>query len=361
MPCTEAWLRFARLEIPPRRAVELLDVFGSPEAVLDASRTDLEQIGGLSPKTIDRILAGAPNDVIARDLAAMSRCGATILTIQDAQYPDILRQIADPPPVLFVRGKLQEQDRLAVAVVGSRNPTSYGLMVAEKMGRGLAECGFTVVSGLARGIDAAAHKGAISTGRTVAVLGCGVDVAYPAENRRLLESIAEKGAVISEAPMRVAPDAWRFPARNRIISGLSLGVVLCQARLGSGALITADFALEQGRDVFAVPGDVLDGRSRGCHMLIKQGAALVESHEDVLVALGVPVGELKPKQSSPPMQLSLDESRLLNLLALQQRHVDDLVAETEMSAAQVNALLLVMELRGLVKRLPGGTFIRVAY
>jgi len=361
MSSTEAWLRFARLEIPARRALALLEAFGSPEAVLQAGRSDLEDVPGLALKTIERILEGVPDSDVRKDAQAMERCGASMLTILDPAYPPLLRQIADPPPVLFVRGSFKDADRFSVAVVGSRNASHYGMMVAERISQRLAEFGFTVVSGLARGVDAAAHKGALKAGRTIAVLGCGVDIAYPPEHRRLMDAAAEHGAVVSEAPMRAQPDAWRFPARNRIISGLSLGVVICQSPLNSGAMITADFAAEQGREVFAVPGDVLDPRNSGCHSLIRQGAVLVEKAEDVLATLGVPVDQAEVQKPPVSPQLTLDESRLLELLSLQQRHIDELIAETQMPAAQVNSVLLMLEMKGLVKRLPGGSFIRAVY
>ncbi|MGQ9698842.1 MAG: DNA-processing protein DprA, partial [Armatimonadota bacterium] len=316
MSSTEAWLRFARLEIPARRGLTLLEAFGSPEAVLEAKRSDLGEVPGLAARTIDRILEGVPDADVEKDIQAMERCGASLLTISDPDYPNLLRRIPDPPPVLFVRGALQEADRFSVAVVGSRNASHYGMLVAEKISQRLAEFGFTVISGLARGVDSAAHKGALRAGRTVAILGCGVDIAYPPEHRRLMEAIAERGAVVSEAPMRAQPDTWRFPARNRIISGLSLGVVICQSPVNSGAMITADFAVEQGREVFAVPGDVLDPRNGGCHALIRQGAALVERAEDVLAVLGVPVDKAEARQPAVSPQLTLDESRLLELLSL---------------------------------------------
>lgn len=358
----EAWVRFARLELPPKRALTLLEFFGGPEAVLQASRSELEDVPGLSSKTVDRILEGVPDEEVEKDLQAMQKCGAYVLSLDSPEYPSLLQKIPDPPPVIFVRGSLREADRFAVAIVGSRGASHYGQTVAEKIAGRMAEFGFAVVSGLARGVDAAAHRGAMKFGRTIAVLGCGVDVPYPPEHRRLLEAVVENGAVVSEAPMRCQPDAWRFPARNRIISGLSLGVVVCQAPLDSGALITADFAVEQGREVFAVPGDVLDPRNRGCHLLLKQGAALVECAEDVLAALGVPVDDTANVESKgPPPQLSLEESRILELLSLQQRHIDELISETQMPPGVVNAVLITLELRGLVKRLPGGSFIRAAY
>lgn len=276
----------------------------------------------------------------------------------DPRYPAALRTIADPPQMLYVRGALRDEDRSAVAVVGSRRASAYGAAVAEWLGRELARAGVTVVSGLARGIDGAAHRGALQAGgRTVAVLGCGPDVVYPPEHRRLMAQLIESGAAISEYPPGTPPLKHHFPRRNRLISGLSLGVVVVEGREDSGALITADCALEQGREVFAVPGPVLVPTSALPNRLLQQGAKLVTTVEDILEELRLPKSQPHAAASAIPLEgaEAAVYARLLDPL-----HVDILALRCGLPASEVGRVLLALELRGLVRALAGQRYVRAA-
>ncbi len=273
-------------------------------------------------------------------------------------YPPALRTIPDPPARLYVRGRLREEDRLAVAVVGARRASPYGVAVARRLASDLARCGVTVVSGLARGIDAAAHEGALEAGgRTVAVLGCGPDVVYPPEHARLMAKIIASGAVLSEHPPGTPPLRHHFPRRNRLISGLSLGVVVVEGRADSGALITADCALEQGREVFAVPGPVTSPTSALPHRLVQQGAKLVRGVEDILEELRLPVRVPPPGATS---QLAGAEEAVYARLTLDPQHLDAVALQCGLPVAEVSRALVALELRGLVRALPGLRYVRAA-
>lgn len=286
----EAWLRLAFVALPARRCRRLLARYGGPQEALQAAergRTDeLLQISGITPNVVERL-----QESVERDLApvwrAMQEHQIRLLLAEDDEYPPALRALGeDAPPYIFVRGTIQESDRQAVAIVGTRAASEYGRGLAERLGSDLARRGITVVSGLARGIDTHAHEGALQGGgRTFAVCGCGLDIAYPSTNRDLMSRITRAGAAFSEWAPTTHPESWHFPARNRIISGLSLGIVVLEAGERSGALITAEFAVEQGREVFAVPGNVHRPGSRGPHALIRQGATLVENVDDIIQAL----------------------------------------------------------------------------
>jgi DNA processing protein len=332
--------------------LRLLQSFGSPRAILDAGSQALECAGVRRDvaRAIGRFDAWGE---VERQLARLRQLGGRLVTWEDEAYPELLRQIADAPLFFFMRGDLDPVDAQAVAVVGSRSPTSYGRRMARLIGAGLAEQGATVVSGLARGIDAEAHWAALKAGgRTVAVLGCGVDVAYPAENRHLMMRIARCGAVISELPMGTQPDAENFPGRNRIISGMSLGTVVVEAAERSGSLITAQFAADQGRDVFAVPGPVGE-QSRGPHKLLRQGAALAESANDVM-------NEIAPHRIMRPVpvvvELSATDAAVVRCLANSVRHVDEIIRLSSLPTPVVLEALLSLELRGVVRQLPGKCF-----
>jgi DNA processing protein len=310
----------------------------------------------MNEATAARIL-NAP-DLIPEQWQRWQKANARLLTWRDENYPAPLREIEDFPPLLFVRGSLQERDRFAIAIVGTRKPTPYGRTVAEKLGRELARYGLTIVSGGARGIDTAAHTGALrANGRTIAVLGCGIDVAYPAESAALFQRIATQGAVISEYPPGIQPDQWRFPARNRLVSAMALGVLVVEAPYDSGALITASHALEQGKPVFAVPGNIDTGHSAGCHQLIKQGATLVDSVEDIVHALGI-APEPPPERAALPA-LTPVQQQVLQALSLTPKHVDALADELRLPVAQLNAELLLLEMHNLVRRQPGNAYVRV--
>ncbi|NIM04045.1 MAG: DNA-protecting protein DprA, partial [Armatimonadetes bacterium] len=383
-----AWLALSRAELPPRLAVELLEHFHGPTGIFSASPVEIASATHLSPTMLSRLLSQRPDDIGVRDQAALQAAGISIITIQDFDYPPLLRQIPDPPPLLYVRGRLQEEDNRAVAVVGSRRCSPYGRLVAHSLARELALRGITVVSGLAVGIDGAAHQGAIEAGgRTIGVMACGLDVPYPRQHDELKEQIIKQGAVISEVPLGTSPTPPRFPVRNRIISGLSLGTVVVEAPERSGALITARLAAEQGREVFAVPGNVNSFHARGCHQLIRDGANLAEKVEDILQELHLPLvaspdseigrdtagrpavtsvslssdagpaqqaASAEQAQPSPhPTGFPPEENRLLACLSLQQKYVDQIIRETSLPSSQVSAGLMMLELKGLVKRLPG--------
>jgi DNA processing protein len=353
----------------------LVQSFGSPDAVLHAPHDALTQVDGVGSSLAKAIRQGpGAEDLrsIDRELKALERLPIRVLTILDPDYPARLKTIHDPPPLLSVSGALSEADHHAVAIVGTRHATPAGRIVTEQLSRGLAAAGLTVVSGLARGIDGAAHRSALEAGgRTVAVLGCGIDRTYPPEHLSLRKKIEGQGAVLSELPLGAYPYAQHFPKRNRIISGLSLGLVVVEAALQSGSLITARLAAEQGREVFAVPGSVQSEQSRGTNGLIRQGAKLVEQAGDI-------IEELLP-QMEPAFRARLEESRaalthrvqsvmpvlddaesaLYRLLSPEPVHIDELIVKTGLPAAQVTSLLLALELRGAIRQLPGRSCIKV--
>jgi len=359
----EHWIRLANLQLPPRQACGLLDHFGDPRALFAASAGELEAASAglrLPARLLDPSFAPT-----ASQLGAAERLGMRAIGREDAEYPRPLREIPDAPPVLFVRGTLEETDRFAVAIVGTRHPTPYGRSVAGKLARDLAGAGLVVASGGAIGIDAAAHRACLEAGgRTVVVLGCGHDVEYPRENQPLFEQIVAtgRGAVVSEFPPGCQPEAWRFPQRNRIISGLSRGVVVVEAGRQSGALITATLAGEHGREVMAVPGNVDRPASKGTNALLKDGATLVEDAEDVLRTLGIltlrPPGVDAPERPRRP-DLTESQLRLLECLDLTPRHIDSVAAELGSEPAALSLDVTLLELAGVIRRLPGNTFIRV--
>jgi DNA processing protein len=342
----------------------LLERFGSAGAALTATRDQLRCVEGVGPKLLDK-LAGADRQAEAAAIIDLCRAkNIEILTESHAGFPRALREIHDPPGVLFVRGELRPADALAVGIVGTRHATQYGLRQAERLSGALARAGFTIISGLARGIDAAAHRGALAAGgRTIAVLATGVLDIYPPEHDRLAEEIVAGGALVSETPPGGQPLAGMFPQRNRLISGLSLGVIVVEAADRSGALITARHAMEQGREVFAVPGNVDSRTSRGCLRLIRDGARLVISPDDVLEELG-PLVEAAPRDDGReihhPAELLLNEveQQVLDAVGTQAAAIDQIIADTRLPAAQVLATISVLEMRRLIRRTSGTTVIR---
>lgn len=343
-----------------KKIKDLTDFFGSPKKAWEASKKEISQVTGLGDKGLEELIERKIKINLSEEASKLKAMGITFMTRADSQYPENLQKIYDPPPVIFLRGNLLPEDRLAVAVVGSRRPTQYGLVVAEKIAKDLAAVGITVVSGMARGIDSAAHKGALSGGgRTIAVLGCGPDIVYPRENHKLMKRIVNQGAIVSEFPPGTLPEPWHFPVRNRIISGLSLGTVVVEAAERSGALITADFALEQGRDVMAVPGNVVNMLSRGPHRLIKQGARLVEGAGDILDEIGM--DKIFPARGAGEegvMKMSKEEELLYNLLSLDPVSLDQLISRSGLLPQKVMAALMYLEIKGLTKQLPGKFYAR---
>jgi DNA processing protein len=340
-----------------RLFLNLLQHFGDPDKVLSASREELLQVEGVSGRLATNIETHRTPEEVEKDLTQARERGVRIITFSDVDYPQLLRHIHDPPPVLYVQGCVAS-DTPNIAIVGSRHATPYGREVTERLSADLARCGLTIVSGMAIGIDTAAHTGTISAGgRTIAVLGCGLDTIYPAENRKLFHRIAETGAVITEFSFATPPEAHNFPRRNRVISGLSLGTVIVEATQRSGSLITARLAAEQGREVFAVPGSVASFKSMGTHHLIKQGAKLVEHAQDVMEELNIaPQMSFAEVKDERPVDLTTDEKTILCELSPYPVHIDRLIRRLPLPPAQVSGLLLQLELKGLVTQSPGKFF-----
>lgn len=341
------------------RVWSLVRHFGSPRAAWEASVKELSGAPGVGDEGPEGLARRRSILDPGQEAAKLESLGIAFVCHTDPAYPERLFQIYDPPPLIFVRGGFTPADKLAVAVVGSRKPSPYGLAVAEKLAKDLAAIGVTVVSGMARGIDTAGHKGALAGGgRTVAVLGCGPDVVYPRENFRLMEKIMNNGAVISEFPPGTAPKPWHFPVRNRIISGLAQGTVVVEAAEKSGALITADFALEQGRDVMAVPGNVVNPLSRGPHRLIKQGARLVEGAGDIIDELGLENIFPLPEAGQAGLKMSGAEEALYRLLSLDPVSLDELISRSGLLPQKAMAALMYLEIKGLARQMPGRFYIR---
>jgi DNA processing protein len=347
----------------------LVTHFGSPKQVLTASVASLEQVPGISHRTAVAIARQRPSEEARREIDRCRQMGFHIISLADPRYPALLRHIPDPPPVLYCHGDL-DGGACHIAVVGSRRGTAYGLSNARRLSRELAANGISVVSGMARGIDTAAHTGALlGGGRTVAVLGSGLERIYPAENRKLFHRIAENGAVVSEFPLDAEPEARHFPQRNRIISGMSLGTVVVEAATRSGALITARLAAEQGREVFAVPGSIQAAMARGTHRLIKQGAVLVETAEDIVKEVAPQIGlqEIctqtvdKGKGGAvASFSLSGTERQIWEAIGPYPMHIDALSRLCGLDMPEVTAGLCQLELKGAVKQEPGKLFVRIS-
>jgi len=367
---TADWIRIAQAEIPPRKLRPLLEAYEyNPTELLRGPASRWAQIiPGFLDKQASRLEANARASV-DEALAALDRMGGWILSIDDSSYPSNLREIGDASPVLFVRGSLCADDRFSIAIVGSRRATMYGMSIAERFAKLLAARGLCIVSGGARGIDSRAHRGALSGGgRTIVFLGCGLDIVYPSENRQLFDEIVAggKGAILSEFAPGVTPEPWRFPARNRLISGMTMGTLVIETPVDSGAMITASDAAAQGRDVFAVPGPIETGRNAGCHRLIREGAKLVETADDIVEELGLMRLDMDSSLSMtlsgyqpPPPDLDDDQRMILDRLTLQPQAVDHLICAGELNTPQVMAVLTLLEMRGLARRVPGNAFVRV--
>lgn len=351
--------------VGPHTSRALLERFGTAAKVLNASVSALRDVPGVGPKLADKIASARADNDASAEIEECRRSNVRIVARGSPDYPAPLEEIPDPPGLLYIRGALEPRDQLAIALVGSRRCTPYGLRIAERLAAALARVGLTVVSGLARGIDAAAHRGALKAGgRTLAVLANGLARVYPPENEELAREIVADGALISEMPMGQGPLAGLFPQRNRLISGLCLGVVVVEATPRSGSLSTARHAMEQNRDVFAVPGPVDSLSSQGCHRLIRDGARLVETVDDILEELGPLVREVRPSSKEVPVRhpaeltLSDLERSILGKLDDRPVGVDELIGGTGLTASQVLATLSVLEMRRLVKRLAGHQFVR---
>lgn len=389
--------------IGPKTIVHLVDILGNAEKVLNATPTELEKIEGLHSNTRQALTSKPLGCPLERELELIEAFGCKIITYYDEDYPPLLKQIDNPPLLLYVRGELKSEDALSIALVGSREAKDYGRRVSYQLSFQLAQRGLTVISGFAKGIDTCAHRGALEAkGRTIAVLGNGLSIIYPAGNSELVEKVIDSGALVSEFPMGMKPRAENFPRRNRIISGLSFGTVVVEASNRSGALITARLACEQGREVFAVPGEIFSELSTGTHKLIDAGAKLIGTVDDLLNALPphfqnqiaaaaavsgsdgntqtqqpLPFNKVEPKRidkeitstatsekrdttpAIPPPNLTTDEKTIFNAIGTPSSHIDTIVRTTELPIGQVSSVLLMLELKGIIQQLPGKMFAKV--
>lgn len=344
------WVAFRGITgVGPVRTQRLLQHFGSLRSAWEADAPTLRTV--LEARVVEQVVTKRRSADPVGVLERLYSEHVQVVTLLDDRYPSLLREIPAPPPVLFIKGDFQETDRRALAIVGTRRVTSYGREMARIIARDLALAGVTIVSGLARGVDGIAHQAALDAGgRTIAIMGSGVRRIYPAEHRGLAERISEQGALVSDFLPDAPPDGPNFPARNRLISGVSLGVIVIEAPERSGALITVDFAADQGRDVFAVPGSLLSSASAGCHRMLRDGARLIRSADDVLEDLRL--GDA-PRQLEMDAAALLDETsrRVLALLTGEPRHIDDISAAADLGISQVSSLLMGLELQGLVRNI----------
>jgi DNA processing protein len=360
----KSWLAlFTVPKVGPVRYIFLVKHFGSPEKVLSVSKAELAELPDIGPVIASSIKSKVDWKKAEEQLELLEKNKVQIVTFRDENYPENLLSIYDPPPFLFVKGEIRKEDRNAVAIVGCRSASLYGKRITERIGRELARRGITIVSGLARGIDSIGHLSALKeNGRTLAVFGSGLDIIYPRENRKLTERIKPSGAILSEFFLGTKPEAPNFPRRNRVISGLSLGVVIVEAGTKSGALLTAHCALDQNREVFAIPGNLGAKNSEGTNELIKQGAKLVTSVEDILEELKITTREGKSCPSvlteEDLSHLSETEKNIFKLISDEPHHIDKVATQASVSVPQALSALLSLELKGLVKQLSGKMFVR---
>ena len=369
----------------------LLAAFGSAEKSVAATSEELAQIDGLTPDVRQQLIDGRARAPLAQELELIEQHQCRIVTINDDTYPPLLKQIDDPPALLYIIGEFPLQNTLSIAIVGSRSPTEYGKTISQQLSHQLAERGMIVVSGFARGIDTCVHRGALKAGGcTIAVFGCGLSIIYPETNKALAAEIVKSGALVSEFPMTMPPRGKNFPRRNRVISGLTLGTLVVEASERSGSLITARHAAEQGREVFAVPGQIFSGVSRGTHSLINQGATLINSVDDLLDVLprdstqilgqelskptrqpALPKGpdrsihsQITAEKSIPTprpkteLNLTPDEGAVLAAMETDSVHIDEITRMTQLPIGKVSSLLVMLELKGIVQQLPGKQFVK---
>ena len=342
----------------------LVGALGSPEKVFGASPAELMGVEGIGKKTAAEIKGFNVDAQVEREFRLAEKLEIRILTVESPEFPSLLREIYDPPPIIYCRGIPLDRFAVPLAVVGTRVPSAYGKMATERICDALASRGITVVSGFARGIDTLAHNSALKAGgMTAAVFGCGLNHTYPPENSKLKDKILQNGAIISEFPISAGPERNNFPARNRIISGMSHGSIIVEAGEKSGALITAQFALEQGREVFSVPGNIFSPNSRGTNRLIKTGAKLIDGLDAIIEELPLAAqAKLRDKSSASPVEkqsLSEKEKMVISLLSFEERHIDSLIESSRLSPAEVSATLVQLELRGLVRQMEGKRFVSV--
>ncbi|MBW7887115.1 MAG: DNA-protecting protein DprA [Bacteroidetes bacterium] len=341
----------------------LIDYFGSPEQVLAASPLQLIKVEGIKKELASAVAHAETNKTFIEDqLKRINRIEGKILTIWDSEYPPLLKEVFDAPVLLFLRGTITLNDQYAMAIVGTRRPSAYGISVAENFSKELSGMGITIISGLARGIDTHAHHGALKgEGRTIAVLGGAVDKIYPKENERLAEKICSNGAVISEMFMGAKAELWSFPKRNRIISGMSLGTIIIESDEDGGAMITARTTIDQNRELFCVPGNITEHKSNGTNKLIKLGQAkLVQTVDDILVELEAKLKPiLKTKKQEPAPQLSVFEQKIFDCLSYDPIHIDVLSEKSELSSADTLVNLLSLEFKGMVRQMAGKMFVKM--
>ena len=363
MDTRHQWLTLVLIPgLGPATIKKLVERFGSARQILTASRKVLEECTFLRKDSLAGLCAQKTFAAAAdQELRLAEKAGISLLCWDDPLFPPLLREINDPPPILYVLGSPQLLSGPGIAIVGARAASSYGLQVAERLAKELARHNLVITSGFAMGIDTAAHRGALAAGgNTIAVMGCGLDIIYPSQNKKLHEQIVGHGAIISEYPLGTLPEGFRFPARNRIISGLSLGVVVVEAAHRSGTLITAHQALEQGRDVFAIPGRIDSPKSEGCHRLIQEGAKLVHTGADVLeeLSLPTPISASEEKPQAPP--LPPEEEKVFSFLDVYPKNIEEIIRAAELPAHRISEILLCLELMGLVASLPGKQYQRLA-
>jgi DNA processing protein len=364
MTTQEALLALNMIEnVGPVRVRQLLDYFSEAPAILSASKDQLLRVKGVGAETAEAIHQWESTVDLLGELRRISEFGCHLLTASDEGYPPLLKQIYDPPMVLYVKGKLLEKDRNAIALVGSRMTTHYGIEIARKLAYQLAYVGVTVVSGGARGIDTAAHQGALNAqGRTVVVLGTGINLVFPSENAALFERVTQSGAVITQFPFNRPADKQSFPIRNRIVAGMTLGTAVVEANLTSGALITANMAADYGRQVFAVPGRIDSPRSKGCHDLIKRGAKLCEGVEDILSEFEYlfptsrPLSETVQAAQFGTMSLSDVERQVYEAIGPEETSIDEIIRKCGLSVSTVSVTLLALEMKRLIRQLPGKVY-----
>ncbi|MHC4069288.1 MAG: DNA-processing protein DprA [Planctomycetota bacterium] len=372
----DKWLRLVRAEnVGPVTFARLIEQFGSVDHVLGASASEMTKVEGIGFKTAEQIASTRDKFDAVAELELAQKLGVWIINLEDSRYPTLLKQIYDPPPVLYIKGTLTNSDNLGIAIVGSRRCSLYGQEQAGRFAHLLSAAGFTIYSGMARGIDTATHKGALAAnGRTIAVEGCGLANIFPPENKELFSLITQSGACISELPLNYEPLAENFPPRNRIIAGMTLGTIVVEAPLRSGALITARAAMEYNREVMAVPGKIDSFLSKGTNQLIKQGAKLVESVEDATEALGYigqqlqdhvsDAAEKNREKIEAPLfdvsQLNLSDAEkiIYDCLSHEPVHIEQIITEADLSPGSINAGLISLQLKGLIKQLPGSLFLK---
>lgn len=359
-------LRLAMIPgIGANRLRALVSHFGSPSIVLNASPLELIKVEGIEKKLASTIAHHPNNGETAEyQLSLLNKVNGHIVTLWDDEYPEYLRRIYDPPPLLFIRGALLPADKFSIAIVGTRKPTAYGKLLAERFAHELAEKGLTIISGLARGIDTIAHHSALkANGRTIAIIGSSIDIIYPPENKKLVEKIEmnESGAVVSEFFMGTKPDPGNFPRRNRIISGMSLGTLLVETAEDGGAMITASTALDQNRELFCIPGNITEKYSAGTNKLIRDGhAKLVQNIDDILTELEPVLRPiLKTTAPKPEVQLTAFEQKIFDILSANPIHIDAIAEQTQFSTSDTLVNLLSLEFKGVIKQLPGKLFVKM--